>query len=392
MNAAIDAAGVRHGGRDALTWYAYLLLGYFSYILNIQGNILPFLREELQLSYRDVSLHTSAIAAGMIMVGLVGERFVRAFGRRLVLLAATLGSAAAAILLTVASTTVVSIGACLLFGMIGAFIPALVPAILSDRHGPRRRDIAFAESNAVACLFATSAPLVTGICVWIGWSWRAAVLAGVLTGVAIVLVFARSPVPESGESREAARAPLPFAFWCYFLLIAMGVSVEFSTLLWAPAYLQQAIGLDPTAAAIGAAGFFGGMLTGRVAGAGLIRVVPIRPLFFGAVGILFAGFVLYWATTEPVTAVTGLIVVGLGTALLFPLGLSFAIAAAGPAAARGAARVTLAPGLAIMLAPPLLGAIADSASLRGALLVTPLFMAIGIVAFVVGESARRRAT
>ena len=65
-DAALDA-GVRPGGRDAVTWYSYLLLGYFTYVVSIQGNILPFLRDELDLSYRAVSLHTSAIAVGIIL-------------------------------------------------------------------------------------------------------------------------------------------------------------------------------------------------------------------------------------------------------------------------------------------------------------------------------------
>ena len=29
--------------RDPATWYGYLLLGFFTFLLNIQGNILPFL-------------------------------------------------------------------------------------------------------------------------------------------------------------------------------------------------------------------------------------------------------------------------------------------------------------------------------------------------------------
>jgi len=185
--------------------------------------------------------------------------------------------------------------------------------------------------------------------------------------------------------------PLPLAYWCYWVLLGMGVAVEFSSLLWAPAYFEQVVGLDATTAAIGAAGFFAGMLTGRVGGAGLFRIVPIRHLFFAATATLFAGFALYWGSTIPALAIAGLFVVGLGTALLFPLALSFAIAAAGPAAQRAAARIMLGPGLAIFFAPPLLGAVADAAGLHIALLMTPVFMAIGVIAFFLGEAARKRA-
>jgi fucose permease len=390
MNVALDAAGVRSGGRGAVTWYAYLLLGYFSYIVSIQGNILPFLRDELALSYRDVSLHTSAIAAGIVIVGMFGERLIARLGRRHTLILATLGSAAAAILLTLASDVVVSIGACFLYGVIGTFIPVLANAILADVSGSRR-DVAFAEANAMSCLFATTAPVITGFCVWMGWGWRMAVIAAVASGLIIIASFARTPIPESPHAGTAAAgAPLPFAFWCYFAVLGLGVAVEFSAILWAPTYLQQVIGLDPTWAAMGGSAFFAGMLVGRLGGAALFHLIPIARLFYAAAVTVFIGFLLYRLASEPVSAVTGLFVVGLGTALLFPLSLSFAIGVAGPAAERGATRIMLASGLAILIAPPLLGTIADQAGLATALFAMPAFMALAVVAFVIGRTAARR--
>src|SRR5206468_12142657 len=72
--------------RDRAIWYCYLMLGMFTYLLNIQGNIIPFLKSELGLSYRAVGLHSSAIAVGMIVVGLFGDRATRRPGRRRILL------------------------------------------------------------------------------------------------------------------------------------------------------------------------------------------------------------------------------------------------------------------------------------------------------------------
>jgi fucose permease len=87
----------------------------------------------------------------------------------------------------------------------------------------------------------------------------------------------------------------------------------------------------------------------------------------------------------------GLFVVGLGISLLFPLTLSFAMESAGNAPDRAATRTMLAPGLAILLSPPLLGAVADSFGLRLAQFATPVFMVLAVAAFVVGERLRRRA-
>ena len=68
--------------RTRLTWYAYLLSGFFTFIISLQGNIIPFLRDELRLSYAAISLHPSALAAGMMASGLYTERGVAVLGRR----------------------------------------------------------------------------------------------------------------------------------------------------------------------------------------------------------------------------------------------------------------------------------------------------------------------
>ena len=388
MSVASDAA-VRPSGRDAVTWYAYLLLGYYAFIVGLQGNILPFLREELDLSYRDVSLHTSAIAAGVMLVGFLGDRAIRVLGRRHNLVAATLGSAAAMVLLTLAPVVSLSIAACFLFGVIGSLIPVIVQAVFADLEG-QRRNVAIAESNAMACVFSTAAPVITALCVWLGSGWRMAVLAGVAAGLVILTSFYRLPIPEGGSARKAGDAPLPLAYWWYWAALGLGVAVEFAAILWAPAYLEQVVGLDPSAAAIAATAVFAGMLVGRVSGAALFRMFPIRNLFFAAAATVFVGFVAYRGSIEPAVAIGGLFVLGLGAALLFPLTLTFAINAAGPAAQRGSARVMIASGLAILLGPPLLGTIADHAGLAMAMMMIPLFMVLSVGAFVLGEATRRR--
>ena len=77
-----EVSGAQRISRGAPTWYCYLLLGLQTYLFNIQGNVIPLLQSELHLSYRVASFHSSAIAAGMIVVGLFGERLSRRLGRQ----------------------------------------------------------------------------------------------------------------------------------------------------------------------------------------------------------------------------------------------------------------------------------------------------------------------
>ncbi|MCP4381704.1 MAG: MFS transporter [Hyphomicrobiales bacterium] len=387
-----DAAPVdddRQFRRGPVTWYTYLLLGCFTYVISIQGNILPFLKAELDLSYAAVSLHTSAIAIGMLMVGSIGERVVRRFGRHSVFTAAGLVCSVAAVLLALATAAWASLGATLLFGLAGAFIPAILHAILSDIHGPRR-DIAYTEANAVAYLFAIIAPVLTAVFVWIGWGWRPAILAISLMIVVIVASFVRYPMPVSAEVREGAAAPAPLAFWLFWAVLGLSVAAEFSILIWAPAYLEQVVGLSESSAALAAAAFFAGMFAARLSGSLLVRRFTTRRLFLASAATTFVGFAAYWGSAEPVASIVGLFVIGLGMALLFPLGLSFAMGVAGPAADRAGARIMLAPGLAILLSPPLLGDAADRAGMAVAQLATPVFMLLAVLVFFAGVAASRR--
>lgn len=392
MNRPVDITAVRADpGRDAVTWYSYLLLGYFTYLIGIQGNILPFLQAELALSYGAVSLHTSVIAIGLLAVGLFGDRFSRRYGRSTTLRVGIIGSAGAAALLAISPVAAASIASCALLGLFGGLIPMGVNATLSDVYGSRR-EVAFSEANAVAYAFAIMAPILSGLCVWLGWDWRVALLAGAAVGVAIMFAFLRTPIPGAIVHAGGDEAKLPAAFWFYTIALGFAVALEFSVLLWAPAYLERVVGLEPTEAAIGAAAFFLAMLGGRVAGTWLVRVVQAPNLLFGACGVTLVGFTAYWSGGQPPIAVAGLFVLGLGISLTFPLLLGFAMGAAGPAIGRAATRIMLAPAVAVLVNPPLLGALADFAGLRIAQFMTPALTILALAAFLVGQTIERTAS
>ncbi|MEJ0011965.1 MAG: MFS transporter [Bauldia sp.] len=390
MNAISEVAAANVGlTRDRVTWYAYLSLAYQTYLVTSQGNILPFLKADLGLTYGEVSLHSSAIAVGAFVAGFGGERIVRRLGRTNVLAVGVLGAALGALLLCLAGAAWQSVGACLVIGLFSAFIPAMVSAILFDLHGPRR-DIAYAESNALCYVFAIVGPLVVASATWLGWDWRVSMLLGTAVGVAIVLGFINVPVPPARRTREAISGKLPAAYWAYFTMLAFAVALEFAGLLWAPSYLAKVVGLSTPAAAAGAGAFFAAMLIGRTVGVRLFRIYSTRTLFFGAMVTVLVGFAAYWGGAEwPAVAIAGLFVIGLGTANLFALILGFAMNTAGEASDRASARAIVAPGLAILLSPPLLGTFADHAGLHAAQVMIPIYVVLAIAAYFVAQALER---
>src|SRR5512134_3785675 len=119
--------------RDRLTWLAYLSLAFYAYFLNVLGPITPFLKEELQLSYTVSSLHFTAFAVGILLIGLSGHLVIRRIGRWHALWLGALGISVSAIVLLAGRSPVITIGAAFGVGLIGSLILVIIPSALSDR-------------------------------------------------------------------------------------------------------------------------------------------------------------------------------------------------------------------------------------------------------------------
>lgn len=380
------AAGLR---RNALTWYSYLSLGFFTYLNGVQGNVIPFLRAEFGLTYGEVSLHPSALAVGSLLVGMAGEPVLRRFGRRRMMMVALVGGCLGLLALSLARASWQSVGACLLMGCTGAFIPAITSAVLAEAHADRR-DIVYAEANALCYVFAIASPVLAWLAVSLGLSWRWVPAAGAAMSLVMLAAFFRTPVPDAPAGAVSAPARrLPLAFWAYWLMQLFAVATEFSCLLWGPSYFAQVMHLPQSLAALAGGAFFIGMLAGRTASLRLLRLFSLRDLTMGAVTTGLIGFAAYWATPVAAISVAGLFVIGLGVAMLFALALGFAMTAAG-GGARAAARMIIAPGIAVLLNPPLLGTIADHAGLWLAQIAIPVFLALVAVTFFAGQRLTRR--
>lgn len=176
--------------RDRFTWLAYLLLAFYSYFLNVLGPVTPFLKGELGLSYTVSSLHFTAFAVGILVIGLGGHLVIQRLGRWRSLWVGAVGMGLGAVLLVVGQTPVITIGASFLMGLIGSLILAIVPAALSEQHGEQRA-VALSEANVIASLVATAAPLLVG---WFALSlggWRLALALIALTPIVLYVSLGR---------------------------------------------------------------------------------------------------------------------------------------------------------------------------------------------------------
>jgi fucose permease len=165
-------------------------------------------------------------------------------------------------------------------------------------------------------------------------------------------------------------------------------SVEVSVNLWSADLLRARAGMDPAQAAAAVSAMVGGMFLGRALGARLALRYPPATVLLGAQGLSLAGFVLFWISTAPALGVAGLIVLGLGNALHYPLAISIALAAANGQPDLAASRSAYAMAFAFGVAPFLLGGLADATGVRWAFLLVPAMLA---VAATLVMKLRRRA-
>lgn len=381
--------------RDRFTWVAYFLLSYFTYLQGSLGPSMPFLRDELKLSYTVGALHLSAFALGMILAGLTGDRLSHRYGRQITFWGGGVGMAAGALLLALGRHVVLTVASSLVMGYLGALLLVTIQASLSDRHGERRA-IAFTESNMVATLGSGLAPLCVGLSQRAGVGWRGALLLPVVLMPLVAARFYHEPVPAAGAPAEGltpSGGALPASFWAYWALVVTSVSIEWCLVFWGASFLENVVGFDKVAASTLMSVFYLAALVGRIAGSWLTRTVGSLRLLLAAIGTTAAGFPFFWLAPVAALNVAGLFVAGLGVANLFPLTLSLAVGVAPRQSSAASARVTLGAGTAILCAPLILGWVADRVGIRTAYgtVVVLLAMAVAMALLANRLAASRQA-
>ena len=376
--------------RNRLTWLAYLQLAFYGYFLNILGPITPFLKEELGLSYTVSSLHFTAFAVGILLVGLGGHLLIQHVGRWLSLWIGAVGMSLSACLLLAGKTPTITIGASFLMGLIGSLILVIVPSILSDQHG-ELRTVALSEANVVASLVSTAAPLMVGWFAHFAGGWRWALGVAAFTPIPMRLGLGRVNALQAAPTQQdltRGKQPLPILFWIYWVAIVLAVAAEFCMISWSADYLENGLGMLKVDAAQAVSLFLAAMIVGRLAGSRLVQHFSTHKVVIGSILVASLGFLVYWNTRSIVLGLGGLFVTGLGVASLYPLILSFAIGAAKGQTVQASARATLASGTAILTLPLVLGRLADAIGIRQAYgVVAVLLIGVFLIIWFTGRLA-----
>jgi MFS transporter, DHA1 family, inner membrane transport protein len=214
--------------------------------------------------------------------------------------------------------------------------------------------------------------------------------------VALVMLAARFfsrtldlPPNAAKDDAPADGSTLPPLYWAFWTLVALGVASEWCVGYWGADFLADGTGLTRPAAATSLTAFFAAMLVGRIASSRLARRLPPAVLLAATLFVALLGFPLFWLSPGTPLALAGLFLTGLGIGGVYPLGVSAAIAEAPGNTDAAAARLAIGGGGAMLVAPFVLGALADRVGIGTAFgIVVPMLLAALSLALIAGRRGR----
>ncbi len=363
--------------RDRFTWLAYGQIAVFGYFFYGFGPVVPLLRVEQHTSRGVAGLHGTAFAVGALLCGTFAPVLVRRYGRNAMVWLGLAGVSVMVLGFWVFRPLWATLLLAAFAALFGTFVVNIVMAGLSDRHGAGG-PAAISEANAVAAGIGLLAPLAMGAMIRAGWGWRPGLglLVAVTVALAVVALALRVRTPEAGPvppTSTAGRLPRSFriAWWC---VLATG-SVEVCLNLWVADVLQVHSHASAGLATAALSAVVAGMCLGRLAGGRILLRWPAPQALLGALTVSAVGFVVFWFAPVPWLAFAGLVILGLGNSLHFPLGVALAVAHSGGQPDLAMARLTYSAGLAVGLAPFVLGLVADRVGPHLAFLLVPVCLA-----------------
>jgi MFS family permease len=355
------------------------------------GNLVPRfpdLKAELELTNTAFGSAIGAYGLGALALGLLGGVLVRRLGSRRVAWLSSLTIAGTLALIGLAPSWLVLASVLAVLGALDAYAD-----IGANAHGLRVERI-YGRSilNSLHAVWSIGAVLggamgAAAAGLGIDVQLHLAAAAALFAAAAVVASRFLLRGPDDAAPPHGGHLRVAHGIVALGLIAAMAQTMEDTTAAWGAVYLREELG---AAAAVGGLGFIALQSTqtvGRLLGDRVVTRYGDRRV--GRAGAALAGVAMAGALAAPGIAGTvvafGLVGAGIGTLI--------------PAAMRSADRL-LPNGMGLMLVgtvlriaifvvPPVVGVVADAASLRAALLVMPLGAALVLVLAGVLSDGRR---
>jgi len=361
--------------RDRTTLLAYGQIGLLGWFIFAFGSSLTLLRDDEGLTRTAASTLSIALAVGGTLGSFLAAPVVRRWGRGLML-------RAGAVFVAVGSIIYISDGP-LWFIALGPFIGSLgasfcavgVSAYLEARQGVAA-DASLLEANLLGSVAALLGILAVGIgaTTFLGWRLGLILLVVAVIGLELLRGKAIEPFNVGTETESRADAPrLPGLVWWAVITLILLTSVEMTLLQWGPDLLRERGGLEAGSASATIAAIVVGMIIGRLIGSRLVERVSSEMVFGGSIIFAAAAFTYTWLVSGAVPLIIGLVLIGIGIGMHFPLGIGRAMRASAGQPDRAAGWTSAGIGMMNGVAPFALAALADAWGVHNAFALMLIF-------------------
>ena len=344
------------------------------------GPVLVLGARDLSVPRYQLSWLGSAFGFGLLGAGILGQRILRRGAEPVTRIGAVLVSAGVALLALGGNVPALVAGGLLQGAGCSAFLIA-TPALIGVDDRPRRLAIAVGASSIAGLL----APAAIALADQVLSTGRIALIAAWLWLMPVVLLRLRTQqgIGVDRPASAACQGEMSRATWRRWWIIVLAVSAEFFFWTWGAARLVDGGATTDQASGLAAA-FAIGMALGRIIGPRSLR--SLGPVQVSALLTGSAAIIVMLELPVP-TLVGALFVAGLGLAVLYPVSLARLLDEPGLPEERLIALAALASGVAITLAPTLLGVLDWVIAIRFAFVLVPVLVAAMVLLDRVDVSA-----
>lgn len=183
----------------------------------------------------------------------------------------------------------------------------------------------------------------------------------------IVLSMQMSPYPRRNPREDRARIALPVPSKAVAAIAAFGfasVALHGATTNWSVLYLQDEMGAAQGAAALSIPLFMAALTVARLLGDRITRRFSAAQIAYGSLFLAMLGAVIVLGATTLWVAALGFAIMGLGTALHYPLMVTAAAKLTDRPSSQNIAALTMILSVSILFVPLLIGAVAEMWGLR----------------------------
>jgi len=367
--------------RDRFFWIIATQTAIVNFYLGGFGPAQSLLRADQGTSLTIAGLHGTAMGVASIFAGYANPYIAHRLGRTragwtglaIFTLGLTLFVISPPVFLTLPATLITGFGTSM---VINAMLTSM------SHYFGNEAQVAIPQANGIASIgFVTGTALIGTIAIISPGLWRIGLLFAIPVAITLFLVSRDTTAEE--YVRDAAgpqEGGLSRRFWISWVGFTACISSEFAVSFWAAALLKDRVGSTAAISTVAIVALGTGMGIGRWYGAVLLRRFVLDTQLLGAIALQFLGFVCFWLSHSMILSLISLFVIGLGVSMQFALASIRLIAFSDGRPDLAIGRTSLAAGIAIAIAPFLLGVLGDNFGISRAYLMVPVLI---IIAFTI---------